>query len=120
MKFDKMKQPIEATFKIGSPVSLAPSYRRIIAKNLNKSIEIKRISKNGASGRHSNLSEPRSLSELKSLPTKTWTDELLSFSTSIARQANACLERIKNNFSSSDLQFDANFRNHFLYMANNR
>lgn len=51
---------------------------------------------------------------------KHWQDELLDFSTQITRHAHFTLDRITNYFRMSGMKFDANFRNHFLYTANNR
>ncbi|XP_055301705.1 uncharacterized protein LOC129568157 [Sitodiplosis mosellana] len=51
---------------------------------------------------------------------KGWLDELFEYSSNIARQTQTTLGRIKNDFMKSGLKFDANFRNHFLYLSNNR
>lgn len=51
---------------------------------------------------------------------KHWQDELMEFSTQIARQAHFTLARIANYFRANGMKFDTNFRNHFLYISNNR
>lgn len=51
---------------------------------------------------------------------KSWTEELLEFSSNIARQAHVTLDHIKNDFKKKNLKFDSDLRNHFLYTANNR
>lgn len=51
---------------------------------------------------------------------KHWQDELMDFSTQITRQAHFTLARIANYFRTNGMKFDANFRNHFLCISNNR
>lgn len=51
---------------------------------------------------------------------KHWQEELMEFSTQITRQAHFTLARIANYFYTNGMKFDANFRNHFLYISNNR
>lgn len=51
---------------------------------------------------------------------KYWQDELIDFSAHITRQAHFTLGRIAIHFSGTGMKFDANFRNHFLYIAHNR
>lgn len=52
--------------------------------------------------------------------TKNWLDEILDYSSNIARQTQSTLDRIKKDFVRNGLKFDADFRSHFLYIANNR
>lgn len=52
--------------------------------------------------------------------TNDWTDELLDYSSNIARQTQDSLGRIKNHFLKNGMKFDTDFRNHFLYIVNNR
>lgn len=54
------------------------------------------------------------------LPVKHWQDELMEFSTQITRQAHHTLSQIANYFRANGMKFDTNFRNHFLYISNNR
>lgn len=49
-----------------------------------------------------------------------WQDELMNFSTQITRQAHFTLGRIANYFRANGMKFDADLRNHFLYISNNR
>lgn len=51
---------------------------------------------------------------------KHWQDELMEFSTQLTRQAHFTLAKIASHFRSNGTKFDTNFRNHFLYIANNR
>ena len=51
---------------------------------------------------------------------KHWQDELMDFSTQLTRHAHLTLTRIENYFRANGMKFDTNFRNHFLYIANNR
>lgn len=51
---------------------------------------------------------------------KGWLEEMIEFSSTIARQTQTTLERIKTDFRHSGMKFDTNFRDHFLYIANNR
>lgn len=61
-------------------------------------------------------------SELIKLPTTMlhWQDELMEFSNQLTRQSHVTLSRIANHFRANGMKFDADFRNHFLYIANNR
>lgn len=52
--------------------------------------------------------------------TNHWQDELMAFSTQITRDAQNTLMRIANHFRVNGMKFDTNFRNHFLYITNNR
>lgn len=51
---------------------------------------------------------------------KDWLEETIEFSSMLARQTQATLGRIKTDFLQSGMKFDADFRDHFLYIANNR
>lgn len=51
---------------------------------------------------------------------KYWQDELMEFSVHVTRQVHFTLDRIAYHFRSVGTKFDTNFRNHFLYIANNR
>lgn len=51
---------------------------------------------------------------------KHWMEEIVDFSNIIARQTQIVLNRIKIDFMRSGMKFNSDFRNHFLYIANNR
>lgn len=54
------------------------------------------------------------------MPIKSWLDELLDFSSKVTRQAQQSLNHIQMDFRRNGMKFDSDFRNHFLYIANNR
>lgn len=111
MKVEKKKQPLNEVqiFKISNPVSLKGNVRKRF--DLNKEIDILKICGNQMHPSPISSSQPEA---------KTWKNELIEFSTSISQQANAFLDRIKEDFMKNGQTFDAAFRNHFLYIANNR
>lgn len=51
---------------------------------------------------------------------KGWLEEMIDFSATLARQTQSTLGHIKSDFLQSGMKFDADFRDHFLYIANNR
>lgn len=109
MKVDKKKQLVNEgpLFKLSSPISLKGNVRKKF--ELNKETDIYKIY--GDQMHPSPSSQPES---------KTWKNELMEFSTRISQQANASLDRINEDFIKTGQKFDAEFRNHFLYIANNR
>lgn len=111
MKVDKKKQLLNEgqLFKLSSPVSLKGNVRKNF--ELNKEMEIFKI--------YGNQMHPSPILPSQ-LEAKTWKNELIEFSTSISQQANAFLDRIKEDFMKNGQTFDTAFRNHFLYIANNR
>lgn len=109
-------------FKISSPISLRSDLRK--AFGINKEVELRRIVPN-----HSQRSSLPTSDELKPLltpeqskplPGKHWTEEFMNFSTHVVRLANITLNRVKEDFVQSGMQFDSEVRNHFLYVANSR
>lgn len=79
-----------------------------------------------ASSSTSSMTSTTTATSLSALPMQSkpqvnhWQDELMDFSTQITRQAHFTLARIANYFRTNGMKFDANFRNHFLYISNNR
>lgn len=65
-------------------------------------------------------SSSHSMQSKRALLMKHWQDELIDFSTQITRQAHFTLSRIANHFRVNGMKFDADFRNHFAYISNNR
>lgn len=51
---------------------------------------------------------------------KDWLEEINDFTSNLSRQAQATLGRIKIDFLRSGKKFDTDFRDHFLFIANNR
>lgn len=51
---------------------------------------------------------------------KNWMEEVLDFSSNLSRQAQITLGRIMTDFKKNGIKFDSDFRDHFLYIANNR
>lgn len=52
--------------------------------------------------------------------TKAWMDDMLEFTSNLARQIQDVLELIKSDFVKKNMKFNTDFRNHFLYCINNR
>lgn len=70
---------------------------------------------------HENSNLPRSfITRVRYAEPKNWVDELSEFSSDITQQTHITLDRIKMVFHKNGMKFDADFRNHFLYTANNR
>lgn len=51
---------------------------------------------------------------------KDWLEEVIDFTSNLSRQMQATLGRIKVDFLRRGMQFDADFRDHFLFIVNNR
>lgn len=81
---------------------------------------VKSRNMNSATMTSTSTKSSSSTSSKRTLLMKHWQDELMDFSTQIARQAHFTLSRIANHFRVNGMKFDADFRNHFLYISNNR
>lgn len=105
IKLERSDSPIEVDtyFREGSPVNLHANIRETLTGM--ESIQSRNV-----------LSSTRTDQSRE----KSWIDELLDFSSILSRQTQSCLNRIKCNFKRTGMQFDDDFRNHFLYIANNR
>lgn len=110
IKLEEIDPDIECQsfFRTGSEVNLNE------LANLPRSI----LGMNGHSIVQNQINNPVGRIEKES--PKSWIDELLEYSSNIALQTQVSLGRIKNDFLKNGLKFDADFRNHFLYIANNR
>lgn len=91
----------------GEPVDLHSGGRELVISN--RKLSGLQSSQNG-----------QSVARPNHTPARDWSDEMLSFSATLSRQSQFTLHRIKNHFKQTGTKFDADFRNHFLYVANNR
>lgn len=109
IKLERSESPIEVDtyFRQGSPVNLHANVRETLT-GINREME-------SIQSRNVHSSTRRD-----QVPENSWIDELLDFSSIVSRQTQSCLNRIKCDFKRSGMKFDADFRNHFLYIANNR
>lgn len=60
------------------------------------------------------------LSRVGATNAKDWLDEIFDFTSILSRRMQYTLGRIKLDFMKKDLKFDADFRDHFLFIVNNR
>lgn len=61
-----------------------------------------------------------SSSRIGSANVKDWLEEIIDFTSMLTRRMQYTLGRIKIDFMRTGMKFDADFRDHFLYIANNR
>lgn len=106
-KLDSQVANYQTFIARGGPVDLHSNGRRLIVQHQEPSGSSS--SQNGQAIARSNGSAARD-----------WINEMLDFSSILSRQTQATLKRITNHFKQNGSKFNADFRNHFLYVANNR